>query len=362
MTAVTSRPVIVPDWPAASPRNGVALRFGVLIAALVGVIVAGITVGSVSIPVRDVMRAFVGGHVDAGTEAIIKQVRLPRTITATFSGAALGAGGLQIQTLFANPLADPFVLGISSGASLGVAAVVLLGGGAGTAVFVAGLGWLGSFGTVLAASIGGCLVLGVVVAAGRVLRSSTGLLLVGLMIGYLVAALVTVLLAGASAQRVQLFVEWGFGSYHGVTWSQLHVLVPVIALGLLAAMATSKQLNALLLGERYAASMGIDVRRARLVIISVTSVLAGSVTAFAGPIAFLGIAIPHIGRSLFRTSDHRLLLPACALIGASVALAADILAQLPGDGVLPLNAVNALIGAPIVIVVLVRSSRRSTTL
>jgi iron complex transport system permease protein len=201
--------------------------------------------------------------------------------------------------------------------------------------------------------------MGLVLAAGRAVKSSNTLLLMGVMLGYLVSAIVTVLLAGASPQQVQQFISWGFGSYEGVTWSGIHVLVPVLTAGFIAAVAGAKVLNALLLGERYATTMGVHVRRARVGTIMTASVLGGTVTAFAGPIAFLGIAIPHVARSLLRTADHRVLIPACMLIGASLALAANIVSQLPGTGILPLNAVNAVVGGPIVVYVLVRADRRA---
>jgi iron complex transport system permease protein len=229
-------------------------------------------------------------------------------------------------------------------------------------VFVAGFGPLGSLGTVAAASAGAATVLAAVLALGRAVRSSNALLLLGVMIGFLVSAAITVLLAGASPQRVQEYVEWGFGSFEGVTWPELRVMVPVLVLGLLASAAGIKSLNALLLGERYAATMGLRIGRARLAIVATAAVLSGTVTAFAGPIAFLAIAIPHVARSLLRTSDHRVLLPACVLIGATMALAADILAQLPGTGVLPLNAMNAIFGAPVVVFVLLRGHREELAL
>ncbi len=350
--------------PQEARRNGWAVvRLAALAGVLLAVVVAGIVLGSVRLPLADVVRALAGRPTPPGDWAIIHEVRLPRTITATFCGAALGVAGLQMQTLFRNPLADPFVLGISSGASLGVAAVVLLAGSAADVeAFGSGLGLVGDLTSVTAACIGAGLVMAVVLAAGRVVRSSTTLLLLGVMVSYLVSAGVTVLLAGASPQRVQEYIEWGFGSFEGVTWPDLHVLVPVLTLGLIAGAASIKPLNALLLGERYAATMGIRVRQARVLLIATSSVLAGSVTAFAGPIWFLGMAVPHVARSVLRTADHRLLVPGCILIGASMALAADVLAQLPGQDILPLNAVNAVLGAPVVVIVLIRASRRSSQL
>jgi iron complex transport system permease protein len=349
--------VPAPSEPALR-RTGTGIRFAVLAVVLVAVIVAGIAIGPVSIPIGEIFRGLTGGQTPPGNWAIIYEVRLPRTITASLCGAALGVAGLQMQALFRNPLADPYVLGVSSGASLGVAIAVLAGGNGAAGLFEVSFGVLGDLGSVVAACAGAAVVLAVVLTLGRIARSSNTLLLLGVMLSFLVFAAIEILLAGASPLRVQQYVEWEFGSFEGVTWPNLQIMVPVLAAGLLAATAGIKSLNALLLGERYAATMGLHLGRARLAIIISSSLLAGTVTAFAGPIAFLGIAIPHVARTVFRSSDHRVLLPACILIGAAMALASDILAQLPGTGVLPLNAMTAAFGAPVVIFVLVRARRQ----
>jgi iron complex transport system permease protein len=342
-------------------RPRTALRFALALAALGAVVVAGIALGAVRIPLDVVWRALLGQEVQPPYDVIVHDVRLPRTLTATLVGASLGIAGLQMQTLFRNPLADPFILGVSSGASLGVALVVLAVGASGwTGSFASGLGGGGDVGIVMAAATGAATVMGLVLLVGRCVTSSTTLLLLGVMFSYLVSALVTVLLAGATPELVHQYIQWNFGSYRGVTWSNLHVLVPVLVCGLLACLLLPKHLNALLLGERYATTMGVDVPVTRTMIIVVTAVLAGTATAFCGPVQFLGIAVPHLCRALFSTSDHRVLLPACAVLGAALALGADVLAQLPGDEVLPLNAVNAAIGAPVVIYVLVRRSPSGT--
>lgn len=348
--------------PVPSRRGWHGAGFVALVALLGIVVVIGVVVGAVPVPLREVWQALSGNPVASPYDVIIVDVRLPRTITAVLVGAAMAVSGLQLQTLFANPLADPFVLGISSGASLGVALVVLLtGGSVWAASLTAGLGLGGDVGITLAAAAGAGTVMVLVLAAGRVVRSSTTLLLLGVMFGYLVSAVVTVLLSGARAELVHQFVRWGFGSFHGVTWPNLRVMAPVLVGGLLASALLAKWLNALLLGDRYAVTMGVPVPLARGSVVAVTSVLAGVATAFCGPIQFLGIAVPHLSRALFRTSDHRVLLPACALGGAVLALLADVLAQLPGEDVLPLNAVNAAFGAPIVICVLMRRHRRGVT-
>ena len=333
----------------------ILLVFVLLVVALVVVFVLGIAVGSVRIPVADVVRVLTGDERRSVYTAIVRDIRVPRSIAGVLVGAALGVAGLQMQTLFRNPLADPFVLGVSAGASLGVALVVL-GAAQSSATFLAGLGGLGQLGIAGAGAVGAAVVMAAVLFAARRVRSTVTILVVGLMVSYAVSSFVAVLIASADGPRIQQFLAWEAGSFRSVTWDQLHVLVPVLVAGLVLAVATIKQLNALLLGERYAATMGVDVRRTRLITIGTSALLAGVATAFCGPIGFLGIAIPHLARAALGTSDHRLLIPATMLLGGSIALTADIIAQLPGsEFVLPLNAVTALIGAPIVIWVVLRA-------
>jgi iron complex transport system permease protein len=338
------------------------LVLGGLVALLGGLVVATIAVGSVAIPVREVVAVLLGHEpAHAPWAAIVTEVRLPRALTALLAGAALGVSGLQMQTLFRNPLADPFILGITAGASLGVALVVLLAGTAGAAL-VAGLGIVGNLGVAGAAALGAAAVTVLVVAVSRRVESPATVLIIGLMIGYATTAIVSVLIYSGFGQleRIRAYVAWGFGSFGGTTWSELAVLAPAVAAGLLLAAATTKQLNALLLGDRYAQSLGLGVRRARLATILGASLLAGGVTAFCGPIAFIGVAVPHLTRGLLRTSDHRLLVPAVVLVGAAVALAAGLVAQLPGsDRTLPLNAVTSLVGAPVVVGILLRLRRQA---
>ena len=351
-----------------APRRRNVVAFTALIIGTLGLALLGVAVGSIAIPFAatlDVLGAVFAGSADvaAGDEAVwttvVRQIRIPRTLTALLAGAALGIAGLQMQTLFRNPLADPFVLGVSSGASFGVAAVVLVAG-TGVTVFTAGLGWLGDLGLAGAAVVGAAVVMAVVLALSMRVRSIVTVLIVGLLVGQLVGALITILISAAEEQYVDQFVRWGFGSFRGVTWSELRILAPAVAVGIVIAMLSVKQLNVLLLGDSYARSLGVHVRRAQLVTMLGAALLAGSVTAFAGPIAFLGVAIPHLARGLFRTSDHRVLAPAVILCGGMLALAAEIVAQLPGlSSVLPLNAVTALIGAPVVLSVLLRRRRLS---
>lgn len=327
-----------------------------LFAILLFIFALSLTLGSVSIPLSDVITVLLGGSPQKATWTdIVLKFRLPKAITATLAGAALGVSGLQMQTLFRNPLADPFVLGISSGASLGVALVVLSAGAMGAGSFLFGLGLAGNLGIVVAASLGSGIVLVLVLIVSQRVQSSVTLLILGLMFGYTTGAIVSIFLYFSIAERIQAYVAWTFGSFGGVTWVQIQIFAPAILIGLFLALILSKQLNSLLLGDDYARSMGLDVKRARLWIILSTALLAGGVTAFCGPIGFLGIAVPHLCRAVFNSSDHRILVPGTILMGAILALLADIVAQMPGQNViLPLNAVTALLGAPVVTWVILR--------
>ena len=344
--------------------RGFSLAPGLLLAALALVALAAfllsLAVGSVRIPIDEIVSVLLGG--DASKQAwatIVLKFRLPKALTAMLAGAALSVSGLQMQTLFRNPLAGPFVLGISSGASLGVALAVLLAGVAaglgGSTTLLAGISMAGDTSLALSATVGSGLVLLLVMTVARKVQSGMTLLILGLMFGYTTSALVSVLIYFSVVERIQAYISWTFGSFGGVTWRQLQVMAPAIVLGLAGGHLLMKPLNALLLGETYAMSLGLNVRRVRLGIIGSSAVLAGVVTAFCGPIGFLGIAVPHLCRSLLHTSDHRLLLPAVSFMGATLALGADIVAGLPGSQLtLPLNAVTALLGAPVVIWVILR--------
>lgn len=326
---------------------------------LVAALLAALALGSESLSPATVVKALVRpDDVNRGAANVVRQIRLPRTAAAALSGAALAVCGVQMQTIFRNPLADPFVMGVTSGAAFGVALVVLAAG-TGASTWIGGLALAGKVGISGAAFLGAVSVTFVALAVSRRVRGTASILIVGLMIGYFLAAMVSLIVAQAEPVRLRQFSTWGFGSFRAVTNGELRVLAPVVGVGLVLSWLSSKSLNALLLGERYAESMGVAVRRDRFLVLSVTSLLAGVVTAFAGPIAFIGVASPHLARPLVRTSDHRILLPAAAVIGAIVALAAEIIAQTPGyEGVLPLNSVTALIGVPVVVWVLVRRSRR----
>ena len=336
-------------------RNRPALVLGALAALTLVTAVLAVGVGSVPIPPGTTLRYFAGGQVDPTAAVLLQQVRLPRAVTAMLAGIGLAVAGLLMQTIFANPLADPYILGVSSGASLGVA-VAVLGGGTLAGGFVAGLGLTGRAGVVTAAAAGALAVLLLVLLLGRWVRSVVALLLIGVMIGSATTALVALLLAFSAPDRIQKYVLWGLGSVGGTTWPDLAFLAPAVLLGVALAGSVAPSLNAMLLGERYAASMGVAVGRIRIVGIVATAVTAGAVTAFCGPIAFVGIAVPHLARMAVGRADHRWLVPACALMGAVVLQLCAVVAQLPGsEGVLPLNVVTAAIGAPVVILALLRS-------
>lgn len=314
-----------------------------------------LTLGSVSIPVGFVIDYLFGIADKQVWINIIENFRLPKAITAILAGSALAISGLQMQTLFRNPLAGPFILGISSGAGLGVALVIFLGIWLGGFVGLSGIGrsWL----LVGASGLGSFLVLSIVLFASFRIRSGVSLLIIGLMFGSAVSALVSILQFFSQAENIQAYVIWSFGSLGSLSWSELSVMAPIIIVSLLFSVFLSKQLNVLLLGEDYAESMGLNLKQARMLIIINTSLLAGTITAFCGPIAFIGLAIPHIARMLFNTGNHLMLTPLVILLGGISLLIFDIIAQLPGfQETLPINAITSLFGAPFVIWLILRKS------
>lgn len=336
-------------WPRLGMRPAL---LSALFAVMVGLFLLRLVLGSVTIPLHEVVTILLGGEASkASWQQIVTIIRLPGAVTATLAGAALAVSGLQMQTFFRNPLAGPFVIGISSGASLGVALVVL----GGSSLLVTN-GFQGDLGVTVAASLGAGLAMSVVLLVSRRVQSPMTLLILGVMFGYITGAMVSLLMYFSRPDQINGYISWTFGSFGGVTWASMRIFAPVVTLALLLAFTLAKPLNALLLGESYAQSMGLNVYRARLWILLSASILAGSVTAFCGPISFIGLAVPHLARSLFNTSDHRTLIPASILIGAIVALSADLIAQVPGaqNITLPLNAVTALFGAPVVIWVILR--------
>jgi iron complex transport system permease protein len=323
---------------------------------------ADIALGSVAIPLADILHTLLGEpSSNPAFDNIVHKIRLPKSITAVLAGAALAVGGLQMQTLFRNPLAGPSVLGVTSGASLGVAVVTLSAGQATTIFAVQQLGISGSWVVALAASAGAAMVLFIILGISLKINDYVVLLIAGIMIGNITLSLVSLWQYFSNPEQIQNYLLWTFGSLQGVTSQHLLVLLIVISLGLLLTFLASKPLNALLLGETYARSLGVRIQQLRLLVIVATSLLSGAVTAFCGPIGFIGIAVPHLSRGLFHTADHHVLIPASALIGAITLLACDIIAQWPGSSAtLPLNAITALIGSPVVIYVILKNRKQQS--
>ncbi len=314
---------------------------------------ASLSLGSVNIPFRDVYASLTGGQASKATwEYIIINYRLPKSFTAVLVGTGLSISGLLMQTLFRNPLAGPYVLGLSSGASLGVAFVIL---GAGFLPSFISSFVLSSYGIVIASTFGSTMVLLLVLIVSQRLRDTMAILIVGLMFGSFTTAIVSVLTYFSTAEQLQKFTFWSMGSLGNLSWTTLSILAVCVGIGLLLSAGSIKPLNALLLGENYAKSMGLNFKKARLIIIFATSILAGSITAFAGPIAFIGLAVPHISKLTFQTSNHTVLFWSTLFFGAIIMLFCDIVSQMPGfDVTLPINAITSLIGAPVVIWLLVR--------
>ncbi|ALJ43593.1 FecCD family ABC transporter permease [Bacteroides thetaiotaomicron] len=320
-------------------RSRSVLLFTALAALTLFLFLLDLAVGAVAVPLGDVWAALTGGDCPRATAKIILNIRLIKAVVALLAGAALSVSGLQMQTLFRNPLAGPYVLGISSGASLGVALVVLAG--VGSSIGIAGAAWLGV-----------AIVLVVIAAVGHRIKDIMVILILGMMFSSGIGAVVQILQYVANDESLKMFVIWTMGSLGDVTFNQLAVLVPSIIAGLLLAVITIKPLNLLLFGEEYAVTMGLNVRRSRGLLFLSTTLLAGTVTAFCGPIGFIGLAMPHVTRMLFRNSDHRVLVPGTVLSGASVLLLCDLVSKL---FTLPINAITALLGIPIVVWVVLRN-------
>ncbi|SDG79172.1 iron complex transport system permease protein [Flavobacterium omnivorum] len=315
-----------------------------------------ISLGSVSIPLKEVFNSLTGQSASKETwEYIIINYRLPKAITAILVGMGLSISGLLMQTLFRNPLAGPYVLGLSSGASLGVATVIL--GATLLPPFVATL-LVSSYGIVLASSLGSFTVLLAVLAVSHRLRDTMAILIVGLMFGSLTSAIVGTLTYFSTAEQLQKFTFWSLGNLGNLSWTSISLLSLCVVIGLVLSLCSIKPLNSLLLGENYARSLGLNYKKSRLIIIFATSILAGSITAFAGPIAFIGLAVPHIAKLVFQTSNHTILFWSTILFGAVIMLICDSISQLPGsDFTLPINAVTSIFGAPIVIWLLIRKRK-----
>ena len=320
---------------------------------MVFLFLVNISLGSVAIPLKEVVKGIFGQEMTKESwEIILWNFRFPKAITAILVGIGLSMSGLLMQTLFRNPLAGPYVLGLSSGASLGVAFVIL---GTGLLPTYIASFFLSSYGLVVASSLGAFLVLLAVLLVSRKLKDTMAILIVGLMFGSFTSAIVSVLSYFTTAEKLQKFTFWSMGSISNLTWQEISILSLLIFIGIAISFTVIKPLNALLLGEKYAQSIGINYKKTRFLIIVATSILAGSITAFAGPIAFIGLAVPHMAKLLFQTSNHLVLFWSTLLLGAIVMLVCDTIAQVPGNDItLPINAVTSVIGAPIVIWLLVR--------
>lgn len=315
--------------------------------ALLALMAADLVLGSASISIQDLFTT------DLGRD-ILLNFRIPKAVVALVCGVALAVCGLQMQTLFRNPLADPYILGVSSGAGLGVALYImgtsLLGGGGGSV-----LNSLGSAGAALA---GAALVTVLIMYVSNRVKGSLTLLIFGVMIGFIASALVNLLQYTSNAHSLKAYVLWTMGSFAALDWLKIGILCVLVLVGLVLAVMNIKDLNAILPGDNYASSMGLDVKKIRMRILVSTTLLSGAVTAFCGPIGFLGIAVPHIARFIFRNADHRVLLPSSAILGGCLTLLADTLSELPGTGsVIPINTVAALLGIPVILVILFRKGR-----
>ena len=329
-------------------KRGTTILFIALSVITVALFAVDMMVGSVGIAARDVWAALTGGECDPVTRKIILDIRLVKATMAILAGAALSVSGLQMQTLFRNPLAGPYVLGVSSGASLGVA-IFILGApllGAGGSAIVSSLGTAG------AAWIGSAVILAMVAAVSQRIKDIMVILILGMMVSSGVSAIVQILQYLSNEESLKSFVIWTMGSLGDVTQTQLALAVPAMIIGLLISTSTIKSMNLLLLGEAYARTMGLNIRRTRSLILLSTTLLAGTVTAFCGPIGFIGLAIPHLARIMFGNADHRILMPAAALTGAVALLICDIVSKML---TLPVNTITALLGIPIVIWVVIRN-------
>jgi len=318
--------------------------------------ILNISLGSVSIPLNEIFTVFSGGNASKNSwQTIILNYRIPKALTAILVGSGLSVSGLLMQTLFRNPLAGPFVLGISSGASLGVA-ILILGTGFLSTFFIPFN--ISNWSLAIASSLGAFLVLFAVMVAANRIKNTMSILIIGLMFGSLTSAIISILSYFSTSEQIQQYQFWGFGSLGNLSWQELFIFCTIYLIAITATFSVIKPLNSLLLGENYAKSLGINIKKSRNTILLITCLLTGVITAFAGPIAFVGLAIPHIAKLFFTTSNHKILLPATAIIGAITLLICDSIAQLPNtEYTLPINAITSLFGAPVVIWLLVRKKK-----
>lgn len=327
--------------------------FLALAAAILILFLVNLLIGTVSIPADTIVRILLGS--DSENEIysnIVLKSRLPQALTSVMAGAGLAVSGLQMQVVFHNPLAGPSVLGVSNGASLGVAFVVLLSGSLG-GVALSHMGYMGDAAMSVAAIVGALLVMGLILFVAQKVRGNVTLLIIGVMIGYLATAIIGVLKFFSTEEDVRAYVVWGLGSFSRVSGDQIILFVSIMCILLPLSMLLIKTMNMLLLGEDYAQNLGLNVRRARTNIILSSGILAAIVTAYCGPIMFIGLAVPHLCRAIFRTSDNRILMPSTLLVGATLALLCNLIARFPGlEGALPVNSVTSIIGAPIIAAVI----------
>lgn len=330
------------------------VRILVLVLAIAALAIVNLLIGSVQIPVDDVCRILVGDTSHEIWYNIVWKSRLPQVLTAIVAGAGLAVSGLQMQTVFRNPLAGPSVLGISNGSALGVAFVVLLSGRLG-GVALSRLGYLGEAAMSVAAIVGALSVMLLIMWIAQRVKGNVTLLIIGVMIGYLANAIIGVLKFLSPEEDVKAFVVWGLGSFSRVSGDEMVLFVVLMAIFIPLSFLLVKSMNLLLLGDKYAANLGLNIRRSRMLVILSSGILVAIVTAYCGPIMFIGLAVPHLARAIFRSSDHRILMPATALCGAVLALLCNFIARMPGfEGALPVNSVTALVGAPIIASVLFR--------
>jgi len=324
-------------------------RFLLLIALFIVALSCDIAFGSVTLSLNDVWSSLTGGGGDNLYREIILNYRLPKALTAILTGTALSVAGVLMQTLFRNPLAGPDVLGVTSGASLGVALLTL---GASSLPWIVIAGW----GQVTAAVLGAIGVLLLVIIVSVKVPHTVSLLIIGMMFGNFAGAIVSILQSTSNPDTLKLFISWTFGSLSAVSWGYMGIMAPIVVVGIVLAFIMQKRLNVLLLGEKYATGLGVSVPRTRLWIILATALLAGTSTAFTGPIAFIGVTVPHIARGIFHTSDHQKIIPASILCGSIIMLICDLISQMPGSqGTLPINSVTALFGAPIIIWIIAKN-------
>ena len=329
-------------------------KFIVLFVSIAVLLVLNLLLGTVRIPVGEILTILMGGDAAEIPTNIVLQSRLPQALTAIAAGAGLAVSGLQMQTVFRNPLAGPSVLGISNGAALGVAFVVLLSGQLG-GVALSRLGYLGDAAMSVAAVVGALAVLMLILWVSQRVKGNVTLLIIGVMIGYLANAIIGVLKFLSPEEDVKAFVVWGLGSFSRVSGNEMLLFVALMGILLPLACLQVKPMNLLLLGDRYASNLGLNIRLSRMLVIVSSGILVAIVTAYCGPIMFIGLAVPHLARALFRTSDHRVLMPATMFCGAALALLCNLIARMPGfEGALPVNSVTALVGAPVIATVLFR--------